>query len=170
MKSSKIMEDVMEHKTVEEKIEINRAQIEHRATWMALIYEEVEKAGMNAEAIFRKAIHRCGNIHGERYRAMCDNPEDCRDFEKVFLNETGVKTFDMNGISSTESEVCTNFSYCALLSAWKKLGLSDEKCALLCDIAMDGDRGIAETMGLKLNLPCTIAGGADCCKLHFTKL
>ncbi len=26
----------------------------------------------------------------------------------------------------------------------------DETCALLCDIAMDGDRGIAEEMGLTL--------------------
>jgi hypothetical protein len=41
--------------------------------------------------------------------------------------------------------------------------------ALLCDIAMDGDRGIAEVMGLKLELGETIAQGCPACKLHFHK-
>ena len=40
-----------------------------------------------------------------------------------------------------------DFHYCALVSAWKKLGVDDAKIAKFCDIAMDGDRGIAESMG-----------------------
>lgn len=52
----------------------------------------------------------------------------------------------------TDSEVPVDFHYCALLNAWKKQGFDDETCALLCDIAMDGDRGIAEEMGLTLDL------------------
>ena len=48
---------------VDETGEVNRAQIEHRATWMGLIYDEMKKAGLDAEGIIRKAIKRCGHIH-----------------------------------------------------------------------------------------------------------
>ena len=61
------------------------------------------------------------------------------------------------------------FHYCPLLNAWKKLGFDDETCAKLCDIAMDGDRGIAESMGLTLDLKETIAQGCQTCNLHFHK-
>ena len=42
---------------VEPIVDVNRAQIEHRATWMGLIYDEMVKAGVpDAEAIVRRAI------------------------------------------------------------------------------------------------------------------
>mgnify|MGYP000580695362 FL=1 len=68
-----------------------------------------------------------------------------------------------------ESEVLVDFHYCPLLTAWKKLGFDDETCALFCDIAMDGDRGIAEGMGLQLDLTETLAEGCPICKLRFYK-
>jgi sulfur relay (sulfurtransferase) complex TusBCD TusD component (DsrE family) len=75
----------------------------------------------------------------------------------------------MDGISADKDNVKTSFHYCALVSAWQKLGFDDETCALLCDMAMDGDRGIAEAMSYKLNLTDTIARGCPDCKLHFHK-
>ncbi|MDR1955997.1 MAG: L-2-amino-thiazoline-4-carboxylic acid hydrolase, partial [Treponema sp.] len=54
---------------------VNRAQIEHRATWMALIYEELVHAGIDAEPIIRRAIKRCGRIQGERLKARCGDPQ-----------------------------------------------------------------------------------------------
>lgn len=156
-------------KISEEKIDINRAQIEHRATWMGLIYDEAEKAGLDAEGLTRKAIKRCGGIHGASFKAACKDPNNCEDFKDAFLGEIGIKTFEMDNIKATYDDVSVDFHYCALVNAWKKLGFSDERCAKLCDIAMDGDRGIAEAMGLKLDLTDTIAKGCDCCKLHFHK-
>lgn len=153
----------------EEKININRAQIEHRATWMGLIFDEAVKAGVDAEGILRRAIKRCGLIHGEGFKALCADPENCEDFRNAFLGEIGVKTFEMDNIHATNDDVKVDFHYCALLSAWKKLGFDEERCALLCDIAMDGDRGIAEAMGLSLDLTDTIAKGCSDCKLHFHK-
>jgi len=153
----------------EEKININRAQIEHRATWMGLIFDEAEKAGLDAEGITRRAIKKCGCIHGEGFKAQCNNPGDCNDFREVFLGEVGIKTFEMDHIESTEDEVKVDFHYCALVNAWKKLGFDDARCAKLCDIAMDGDRGIAEAMGLTLELTDTIAKGCATCKLRFHK-
>lgn len=154
---------------VEEKIDINRAQIEHRATWMGLIYDELVKAGIDAEPIMRRAIKRCGLLHGQNFKAACADPSNCEDFRQAFLGENGVKTFHMDHISADHDNVKVDFHYCALVTAWQKLGFDDETCAKLCDIAMDGDRGIAEAMGLQLSLTDTIAQGCPDCKLHFHK-
>ena len=47
--------------TNDEQANINRAAIEHRATWMGLIYDELKKDGIDPEPAFRRAIKRCGN-------------------------------------------------------------------------------------------------------------
>ncbi|GHV44499.1 hypothetical protein AGMMS49546_28560 [Spirochaetia bacterium] len=157
-----------ENKTAET-AEINRAQIEHRATWMGLIYDEMKKAGIDAEPIIRRAIKRCGRVHGENFKKKCADPNNCADFRKVFLGDLGINTFNMDTISADHDNVKVHFHYCALVSAWKKLGFDDKTCDLLCDMAMDGDRGIAEAMGLKLDLNETIAKGCGACTLHFHK-
>ena len=153
----------------EEIINVNRAAIEHRATWMGLIYDEMVKAGVeDAEAICRKAIKRCGLIHGEKFKNICAGSKDCRVFGDAFANELGVKTFEMTP-SRAENELHLSFHYCPLVAAWKKLGFSDERIALLCDIAMDGDRGIAEANELKFNLGDTIASGCATCEVNMSR-
>jgi hypothetical protein len=148
----------------------NRAQIEHRATWMGLIYDEMKKAGIDAEPIVRKAIKRCGLMHGQNlFRAKCADPSDCKDFEKVFVTDMAIETFQWDSISADHDNLGVHFHYCPLLSAWQKLGFDDETCALLCDMAMDGDRGIAEAMELKIDIGDTIAKGCPDCKIHFHK-
>ncbi len=157
---------------VEEKVTVNRAQIEHRATWMALIYDEMVKAGVeDAEGIVRRAIRRTGHFHGQRLLARRESLTDCSAFQKEFLGEEETlvpQTFKMK-LRADEDNCYADFHYCALLSAWKKLGFDDETCALLCDMAMDGDRGIAEEIGIRLELTDTLAKGCETCKLHFCK-
>jgi hypothetical protein len=148
---------------------VNRAQIEHRATWMGLIYAEMVKAGIDAEPIIRRAIMRCGRIHGENIRKKCADPKNCEDFRQAFLSDLVIKTFTMEPIRADLDNVHVDFHYCALVTAWQKLGFDDKTCELLCDMAMDGDRGIAEVMGLTLDLNETIAKGCADCKLHFRK-
>ncbi|MDR2588353.1 MAG: L-2-amino-thiazoline-4-carboxylic acid hydrolase [Spirochaetales bacterium] len=155
---------------VDETGEVNRAQIEHRATWMGLIFDEMRKAGLDAEGIVRRAIRRCGKIHGESIKRRCADPSNCGDFKKAFLTDLVVKTFDMRPINAERDSLYVDFHYCALVSAWQKLGFDDKTCDLLCDLAMEGDRGIAEVMGLTLELPDTIAKGCADCKLRFRKL
>ena len=154
---------------VDEVIEVNRTQIEHRATWMGLIYDEMKKAGIDGETIIRKAIRRTGRIRGENLRKKSPDPQNCEEFRKVFFSDLGMKTFNMDNINADKDNAKVDFHYCALVNAWQKLGFDDETCSLLCDMAMEGDRGIAEAMGLKLTLPETIAQGCAACKLHFHK-
>jgi hypothetical protein len=149
--------------------EVNRTQIEHRATWMGLIYDEMKKAGVDAEPIIRGAVKRCGLMHGANFKKKCVDSGDCSEFRKVFLGDLGIKTFNMDSINADKDNMTVTFHYCALVNAWQKLGFDDATCNLLCDMAMDGDRGIAEAMGLTLELNDTIARGCPSCKLHFRK-
>ena len=154
---------------IDELAEVNRAQIEHRATWMGLIYDEMVKAGIDAETIIRRAIKRCGRIHGEQVKKRCADPKNIEDFKKAFLTEIGKKTFDANIADGDGASLSIDFHYCALVNAWKKLGFDKKTCELLCDMAMDGDRSIAEVMGLQFELGRTIAQGCPDCKLRFGK-
>jgi predicted hydrocarbon binding protein len=154
---------------IDELAEVNRAQIEHRASWMGLIYDEMVKAGIDAETIIRRAIKRFGRIHGDQIKKRCADPESLEDFKKAFLTDVGKKTFDMNLVEGNAASLSIDFYYCALVSAWKKLGFDGKTCELLCDMAMDGDRSIAEVMGLQFELGKTIAQGCPNCELRFKK-
>ena len=153
----------------EEKIDLARGCIEHRATWMALTYDEMERCGCDAEKVTRAAIKKCGNIHGLKFKSNCENPESAKDFSAAFLPEDGKKNFEINIVDVDDDNLKLEFHYCALVNAWQKLGIKDDKLALFCDMAMDGDRGIAESMGMTLELSDTIAKGCPTCKLHFHK-
>lgn len=155
----------------EQEVNLTRAAIEHRATWMALIFEETKKSDCNCdvEKIFRNAIKKCGNIHGLGFKAACADPTSMEDFCKAFLTENGKKNFEMEITGVDKDNLKIEFHYCPLLNAWKKLGIPAEEFPLLCDMAMDGDRGIAQSMGVTLDLPETIAKGDSVCKLHFHK-
>ncbi len=153
----------------EEKVNINRNAIEHRATWTGLTYVEGKAAGMDLEQVIRSAICKTGLFHGAGYKAQCKNPEDIRSFKEVFLPELGMKTFEMEVVNCDENDLLIHFHYCPLLTAWQKQGFDDETCDKLCDMAMDGDRNIAKAMGYDFHLGKTLAKGDDICEVHFFK-
>lgn len=153
----------------DEKVNINRSAIEHRATWMGLTYDEAAKAGEDLEPVTRAAITRTGERTGKSIKEACEDSSDLRQFGDAFVNDVVKSTFQMDFTEVTEDDLKIEFHYCPLLSAWKKLGFDDETCAKLCDMAMDGDRAIAKANGLELTLTDTIAKGCPVCKLHFHK-
>lgn len=148
----------------------NRNQIEVRATWLAMIYQEMIDAGIeNTEQILRKAIFKYGLNKGAGVKNAVQDPQDMRQFAEKTPSPTGRKTFNMDEIHALYDEVPITFNYCPLVAAWEKLGLDEETIELLCDIAMDGDRGLAEAMGFDLDISDTIAKGCKTCELHYTK-
>ena len=153
----------------DEKVDINRSAIEHRATWMGLTYNEAVKAGVDAEKITRAAITKTGENAGKNIKNSCEDSTDLRQFCNAFVNNVVKSTFQMDFTEVTKDDLKIEFHYCPLLAAGKKLGFDDETCAKLCDMAMDGDRGIAKANGLQLTLTDTIAKGCPVCKLHFHK-
>ena len=162
------MKGIVKDCTMEETAEIVRNAMGHRAVWMALIYDEMKKAGVpDADKIIRRAIRRCGLMHGDNFKKICGSG-DCRDFLPVFNNELDVKVFE--SVQSSESDsMSLEFHHCPLVSAWKNLGLNDELISELCDMAMEGDRGIAEANEMTLDLQTTIADGFPSCKMEYRK-
>jgi hypothetical protein len=74
----------------------------------------------------------------------------------------------MEVVGADEERYHLDFHYCPLVSAWKKLGATSEEIEQLCDIAMDGDRGIAEQFpNFEFSLGETIAAGDPICQIRF---
>jgi len=154
-----------------EKVNINRSAIEHRATWMGLMMDEAKKAGIDFEPVARKAVARCGCFHGLTiYKKNMKKPEDLLSFAEVFSSDVTLKSFDMETVKRTEDEFILHFHYCPLVAAWQKQGFSDEDIDRYCDIAMDGDRNIAGSFkSFDFRLGSTIAKGDDYCEVCFLK-
>ncbi len=102
--------------------------------------------------------------------AKCTDISDLKEFAKVFSTETSKKVFEMDYTESSDDKLSVEFHYCPLVSAWLKQGFSDEDIAKLCDIAMDGDRGIAGKLpDFEFELGKTIAQGNAVCEINFIK-
>src|SRR3972149_1743646 len=153
--------------TSDDKVNVNRSAIEHRATWMGLIYEAAKKAGADAEAILREAVSRTGCLHGAALSERITGPLTVKAFAEAFLNPLGAGTFEMEVTENTRDALAIRFHYCPLVAGWEKAGIPAGHIPTLCDIAMDGDRAIAGTVGVGFELGHTIAGGEPVCELRF---
>ena len=159
-----------EAQPMEEKIELVRNAIEHRATWFYLLVEEMKKRGLDYEEIGRAAIRNCGCFHGDQKNAACADSADLREFAKVFMDENGTKVFQAEILENTEDKFYFDFHYCPLVSAWLKAGAKEEDIPLLCDMAMEGDRGIVSRFdGYTFKLDGTIAEGEPVCRIRIGK-
>ena len=153
--------------TDDEKVNINRKAIEHRATWMGLSYEAAKEAGADAEKILRSAVAKTGRIHGSLIKEKLAGPVKLDEFAGAFLTPVGIKTFEMEIKTKNADALEIHFHYCALVSGWRKAGIPVENIPKLCDIAMDGDRNIAMTAGVDFSLGKTIAAGDRVCEVNF---
>ncbi len=145
-----------------ETVEKVRAAIKDRAVWFALLFRafEGELGRDEAVRIARKAIRNYGH-----YKGSLDG--------KKLSAEEMMERFETSGgtrIFGAEIEACDEWmenrvGYCALVEAWKEMGLSSDDVNLFCDIAMDGDRGRAEYHGVELRLEETLARNDGFCRI-----
>ena len=156
--------------TDNEIVNVNRNAIEHRATWMGLSYEAAKESHIDGEQILRSAVTQTGCIHGALIRGKLSEPVKINEFADIFLTPLGIKTFEMEIKSKTEDKLEIRFHYCPLVSGWLKAGIPVEDIPKLCDIAMDGDRNIAKTVGVGFSLGKTIAAGNPSCEINFFKM
>lgn len=166
------MSKITNNTTIKDNEMVNavRGAIGHRSTWMALTYLEAKAAGKEKEAeeFARKAIAKTGLRDGHTFKAKCTPGEvNCKEFADIFLSETTRGCFEIEFKNCTEERLDMEFHHCPLLKAWQDLEIDDETCSLLCDIAMEGDRHIAEGMGLDFELRDTIADGKPTCQISF---
>lgn len=143
-----------------------RAAFEHRAIWFHNLIVEAEKRGLDMDDFARAAIRGCGHFQGDTKFTPTD---DIAVFAREFANPNVVGIFEMD-VQTTPDALNIEFHYCPLVAAWQKLGASDALIAHLCDIAMDGDRGIADQLpAFEFTLGKTIAKGDDICEVCFKK-
>jgi len=145
-----------------------RELLEHRALWLYFLCDEAEKNGINPEKFAPFAVKRCGLYQGGLYR-KASGGNSLVGLKKALFTFFARKVFEMKIVRCEDDALHIDFNYCPLLSAWQKQGCSDETCAKLCGYAMCGDGGIAESFGAVLELPQTIAKGADTCQIRFNR-
>jgi hypothetical protein len=145
-----------------------RGTLEHRATWLYLLLKEAEKKGVKWEDIGPPAIKACGHLHGKELIHL-GGTSSLKGLKNKLFTLPAQIIFDMKILESTDDKLYINFGYCPLVAAWQKIGCTDEEIGRLCDIAMEGDRGIAESYGGKMELGDTIANGYNRCQIRFIK-
>jgi hypothetical protein len=166
------MEDRHEGQTEETKLvsELRKA-IEHRATWMYNLLKEARKRGLEWDDFAREAVRETGCFHGQLRREKMEHPSSLREFSTVFAAGTSRDVFEMEVLEADEERYYLDFHYCPLVSAWEKQGATPEEIEHLCDIAMDGDRGIASRFpAFEFTLGKTLAQGHPVCQIRFDKV
>ncbi|MDR2553237.1 MAG: L-2-amino-thiazoline-4-carboxylic acid hydrolase [Treponema sp.] len=151
---------------------------EHRALWLYLLCDEARKKGAKPETFVPAAIQRCGIYHGMRALTGLQNAAaqegrqrggSCKLLKKKLFPAAGKAIFEMEFLKVSDDALDVDFHYCPLVSAWEKQGCSGEEMDRLCEWAMEGDRGIAESFGCTLELKKTIAKGGGICQIRFKR-
>lgn len=145
-----------------------RGTLEHRASWLYLLLDEAEKRGIATEEFSRAAILRCGCFQGDHLVAEAGT-KSLRGLKKTLFTLPARMVFEMKVLTCTDDRLDIDFHYCPLVAAWQAHGASDTQIARLCDIAMQGDRGIASSFGCELNLGETIAKGYGKCEIRLKR-
>ncbi|MDR2842512.1 MAG: L-2-amino-thiazoline-4-carboxylic acid hydrolase [Spirochaetaceae bacterium] len=145
-----------------------RKFFEHRAMWMFFLLDEAKKKGLNAGDFAPQAIRRCGIFQGTQF-AKKGRATSLKVLKRKLFKYPGTLVFEMKFGKCSDDNFDVFFHYCPLVSAWQSQGCNCDEIAALCDYAMCGDRGIAESFGCELDLPKTIARGDDCCHITFKR-
>ena len=142
-------------------VEKVREAMEDRALYLALLYKSFARSfpAEQVEKLAREAIYEYGQIKGQRDTEKM-TPEKWVD---KHVAKGSAAVFESNIVK--EKDRCQQqMTYCPLVEAWKKLGCTREEIDLLCDIAMEVDRGRAAYHGLGMEIPKRIgAGDPYCC-------
>jgi hypothetical protein len=150
-------------KEQKEMIDRVRAAIKDRATWLALLYRSFREAlpEEEVERLARKAIYEFGRMKAGK------DPKDFspRAWVEKHVQKGSFLVFDSD-VEIADDHAVQKMKYCALVEAWKEMGCSRQEIDLLCDIAMEGDRGRADAHGVRMELEERIGRGDPVCKLE----
>jgi predicted ArsR family transcriptional regulator len=164
------MDIVNEPKLRDEVTTSLRAQCAKRASTIALMLEEAAREGID-ESHARRAIFRYGEANGEDLRAAMADPSDLVEFAKHFGVGLDRNIYEMETLVSDEDRLHIDFHYCPYVAQWMKMGKNPAELDRLCDMAMDGDRGIGSKFpDFRFTLGKTIAQGNPVCQIRFDRM
>jgi hypothetical protein len=143
-----------------------RAAIKDRALYLALLYRNFSQAlpADQAEKLARQAIFEYGTLRGKNDSGKM-TPETWIDSH---VSKGSAAVFESRVIRATD-QCEQQMTFCPLVEAWQELGCSKEEIDLLCDIAMEGDRGRATYHNIPLVITHRIAAGDPYCCLVLKK-
>jgi len=152
-------------------VNVRRSDIGQRAEWLFYMYKAAKEKGVDLEEIARNGIYEVGCVRGDEMMKDMRDKSDLQELCKCYYeNLPGMKAFEKTIEKDTPEEFIMDFHYCPLVAAWQKHTDDEELIKKLCDIAMDGDRGIfSRVPGAEFHLDSTIASGAPVCRLRMTK-
>lgn len=139
-----------------------RAAIGDRALYLALLYRSFLNVLPPAEVErrAREAIHEYGTLKGKA-DAHTMTPKS---WVEHYVAGGGADLFE--GKIVIGDEQCEQYmNYCPLMAGWKELGCSAAEMDLLCDIAMEVDRGRAEFHGIPYEINERLAKGDPFCRM-----
>lgn len=164
------MSIVNEAKLKDEVTSTLRVQCAKRASTIALTLEEAKKEGLD-EAHARRAIFRYGQAIGDDLKASMKDPTDLVEFASKFGVGLDRNIYEMETVAADRDRLSIRFHYCPYVAQWLKMGKSPAEIDTLCDIAMDGDRGIGSRFeAFKFTLGKTIARGNPVCEVDFVRV
>jgi hypothetical protein len=139
-----------------------RAAIADRALYLALLYRSFSQVLPPAEAerLARKAVYEFG-----RFKGQAD--------QKTMTPKTWVEHHvSCGGADLFETQVTIGdqaceqrMTFCPLMVGWSELGCTPQEMDLLCDIAMEVDRGRADFHGIPYEIDERLAKGDAFCRL-----
>lgn len=146
-----------------QEIETMRNLIKDRGKYLYHLATAARKNNPDGwEKTFREGLteYGCSN-----FRAKFANVEGLDQFVKTYLSDTTKQIFDSDLIEKEEDHLVIKAGYCPLMHAWVESGGSDEFVKLLCDIAMDGDRAMVNSIpSLDFSLRRSLAFGDHQCE------
>lgn len=143
-------------------IEMMRGMIKDRGSYLYYLAQAAKKSDPNWEKAFREALTAYGCM---RYHAKFTEIEGLEDFAQAYLSQETKQIFDSDIIEKDENHIVIKAGYCPLMHAWVECGGDDAEVAKLCDIAMDGDRAMVNSIpALDFSLRRSLAFGDDQCE------
>ena len=149
----------MEEDRVVQKV---RAAIGDRAIYLALLLRSFAKVLplKDVERLARQAIYEFGMLKGKADQTKM-TPQK---WVNHHVTSGGADLFNSRTIC--EEGACEQqMTYCPLIIGWQEVGCSEQEMDLLCDIAMEVDRGRADFHGIPYEINERLAKGASFCRL-----
>jgi predicted ArsR family transcriptional regulator len=144
-----------------------------RAMVYYYLFDEMEKAFGQAEAqkIFKQATYRLGQDIQKQY-AQFLNQDDFQGLAAYFRDSSPLngELFHPEIEGVDQGGAILTMKSCPLVSAWKELGLSDQKIQTLCDVASAIDYGTFETDKTALSFTHQLGKKDSLCRLTIQKV
>ncbi len=144
---------------------------ENRAILYKMIFDEmVEEFGMEkAKEVMKRAIYKRGEQIGQKFKPYAGG--DFAGLRDAFVGgiPDDSKMFAPTVTRCDEGGLDVEFDNCPLKNAWIKMGMSDEDCATMCEVAGIIDYGTFEGAGFHFEMTALPEGSKDKCYLKIRK-